>query len=102
MIEAGKPVFGICRGLQEINVLFGGTLSHEACGGCHQRGSWDASHDLFDHRHEVALNSVHEQGIDRLGAGLAVEALATDDGLVEATFARACGGDVLGVQRHAE
>ncbi|WP_174291574.1 gamma-glutamyl-gamma-aminobutyrate hydrolase family protein [Sphingomonas bacterium] len=120
MIEAGKPVYGICRGLQEINVLFGGTLSSERCAGRHHPGSWDAEYDtLFDHRHEVVLteggalsiaagtrhltvNSVHEQGIDRLGEGLAVEAVASDDALIEAFSATPCGGDVLAVQWHPE
>lgn len=120
MIEAGKPVFGVCRGLQELNVLFGGTLSHEACRGRHHRGSWDgAYHELFDHRHDVRLidggrlsaatgcrqltvNSVHEQGVDRLGYGLTIEAVAEDDGLVEAFSARPCGAQVLGVQWHPE
>ncbi|WP_375393576.1 gamma-glutamyl-gamma-aminobutyrate hydrolase family protein [uncultured Sphingomonas sp.] len=41
MIEAGKPVYGVCRGLQEINVLFGGTLSSERCAGRHHLGSWE-------------------------------------------------------------
>ncbi|PWS21061.1 peptidase C26, partial [Enterococcus faecium] len=53
MIDTGKPVFGICRGLQEINVLFGGslrTLDH----GSHLRGNWaDDYADLFDHVHPV-------------------------------------------------
>lgn len=120
MIEAGKPVFGICRGLQEINVLFGGTLSTDACRGRHHRGSWDGCFDeLFGHCHDVELNetgllaratglrrmsvnSVHEQGIDRLGGGLSVEAIAADDGLIEAIWARPCGADVLAVQWHPE
>ncbi|MES2054853.1 MAG: gamma-glutamyl-gamma-aminobutyrate hydrolase family protein [Pseudomonadota bacterium] len=120
MIEIGKPVFGICRGLQEINVLFGGTLSTEACHGRHHRGSWGGCLDeMFGHCHDVELsdagvlaratgrrrllvNSVHEQGIDRLGAGLSIEAVAADDGLVEAVWARPCGGDVLAVQWHPE
>jgi putative glutamine amidotransferase len=120
MIEAGKPVFGICRGLQEINVLFGGTLSTEACHGRHHRGSWDGCFDeLFGHchdvelndagllaratgRHRMSVNSVHEQGIDRLGGGLSIEAVAADDGLVEAISARPCGADVLAVQWHPE
>lgn len=120
MIEAGKPVFGICRGLQEINVLFGGTLSTECCRGRHHRGSWDGCFDeLFGHCHDVDLrdggmlarsigrrrmsvNSVHEQGIDRLGGGLSVEAVAADDGLIEAIRARPCGADVLAVQWHPE
>ena len=120
IIEAGKPLFGICRGLQEINVLFGGTLSTDACAGRHHLGSWDHDYaDLFSHRHDVALtdggflsralgerrltvNSVHEQGIARLGAGLSVEALAVGDHLIEAVSARPCDADVIGVQWHPE
>jgi len=120
MIERGRPVFGICRGFQEINVLFGGTLSPERCGGRHLRGSWDDGYDaLFGRRHDVLLfdggflarcsgsagatvTSVHEQGVDRLGSGLSVEAGAAEDGLVEAISARPCGGDVLAVQWHSE
>lgn len=120
MIEAGKPVFGICRGLQEINVLFGGTLCAAADAGRHHRGAWEGDYDsLFHHGHDVELsargrlsratgarrmrvNSVHQQGIDRLGGGLSVEAIAADDGLVEAVSARPCGADVLGVQWHPE
>jgi putative glutamine amidotransferase len=120
IIEAGKPLFGICRGLQEINVLFGGTLSHDACAGRHHLGSWDRDYtELFNHRHDVALteggvlaraigerhltvNSVHEQGIDRLGAGLAVEAIAVGDRLIEAVSARPCDAAVVGVQWHPE
>jgi putative glutamine amidotransferase len=117
MIEAGKPVYGICRGLQEINVLFGGTLCQSDR---HHRGSWDDDYaELFEHRHAVDLtaggvlatasgcrrmdvNSVHQQGVDRLGSGLFVEATASDDGLVEAVRATGCGADVLAVQWHPE
>lgn len=119
MIERGKPVYGICRGLQEINVLFGGTLSGEACRDRHHAGAAADYAAQFRHRHEVALtdggrlaratglsrlsvNSVHEQAIDRLGDGLAVEAIATGDGVVEAIAARPCGGEVLAVQWHPE
>jgi len=118
MVEAGKPVFGICRGLQEINVLFGGSLSAERCSGHHRGGGHDFA-ALFDHRHEVELtaggrlaaatgvqrlvvNSVHEQAVDRLGSGLRVEAVSAGDGVVEAVAARPCGGDVLAVQWHPE
>jgi len=120
MIEAGRPVFGICRGLQELNVLFGGTLTAELGHGRHHRdGEGLAFEDLFEHRHDVTLveggmlaaatgarrlevNSVHRQGVDRLGSGLAIEALAADDGLIEAFSARPCGGEVLAVQWHPE
>jgi putative glutamine amidotransferase len=122
MIEAQKPVFGICRGFQEINVALGGTLRrdtsesddlirHHAPDGV----SFDA---MFDHRHPVELveggllahayvnpslkvNSVHYQGIGRLADGLSVEALAPD-GLIEAYSAHPNGAPLLAVQWHPE
>jgi gamma-glutamyl-gamma-aminobutyrate hydrolase PuuD len=120
MIEAGRPVFGICRGLQELNVLFGGTLTTQLPSDHHRAVESETAYaDLFEHRHDVDLtpggllagasavrrlsvNSVHHQGIDRLGGGLRVEAIACDDGLVEAFSARPCGGQVLAVQWHPE
>ncbi len=120
MIEAGRPVFGICRGLQELNVLFGGTLTDTLQDG-HYRSTTDETpyESLFDHVHDVELQaggllanataqrrisvtSVHRQGIDRLGDGLTIEARAVSDGLVEAFSARPCGGSVLAVQWHPE
>lgn len=119
MIEAGRPVFGICRGLQELNVLFGGSLARAPGDEDHyRRGGWGTYDDLFEHRHAVDLvaggvlatatgerrltvNSVHQQSIDRLGQGLRVEATA-DDGVIEAIAAKPCGGDVIGVQWHPE
>jgi putative glutamine amidotransferase len=120
MIEAGKPVFGICRGLQELNVLFGGTLSAEVGHAGHYRyDAGCASDDLFDLHHPIEIvgdgpltqmlgrgrrlvNSVHQQGIDRLGRGLSTEAVAPDDGLIEAVWAKPCGAPVIGVQWHPE
>ena len=120
-IEAGRPVFGICRGLQELNVLFGGTLAADVgdAGHHHAAGDDRTLAELFDHRHaievigdgllasaigpgSVSVNSVHRQGIDRLGTGLTIEAIAPEDGLVEAVSARPCGAPVLGVQWHPE
>lgn len=122
MIDAAKPVFGICRGFQEINVALGGSLRrdtsvnealirHHAPDGV----GFDA---MFDHRHPVALakggmleraygkaaldvNSVHYQGIGRLADGLTAEAHAPD-GLVEAYSARPNGAPLLAVQWHPE
>ena len=121
-LDLGKPVFGICRGLQELNVAFGGTLRRDlGKSGVHashhapQDASWD---DMFRNGHEVELaedgmlarafgkrrihvNSVHFQGIDRLADHLQVEATATD-GIIEAVSANINGATVLGVQWHPE
>ncbi len=98
---AGKPVFGICRGLQLINVAHGGTLYQDI--GTQKTGSLthrDAA--AYDHNfHEVdilpgtrleallrerrhKINSVHHQGVKDLAPGFTVEALSPDDGVIEA------------------
>lgn len=122
MIDAGRPVFGICRGFQEINVALGGTLRRDTSASddlLRHHAPDDVSFDaMFDHRHPVELaeggvlagaygkraldvNSVHYQGIGKLADGLAVEALAPD-GLVEAYSARPNGAPLLAVQWHPE
>jgi putative glutamine amidotransferase len=122
MIDAQKPVFGICRGFQEINVALGGTLRRDTSTSdelirhhAPDNVSFDA---MFDHRHPVELteggmlanayakpalnvNSVHYQGIGTLAEGLSVEARAPD-GLVEAYSARPNGAPLLAVQWHPE
>jgi putative glutamine amidotransferase len=119
MIESGKPVFGICRGLQELNVLFGGTLRDAGEPHHLDTNAREVPFEaLFAHDHEVLLppgsrlgagpaqtirvNSVHRQGIDRLGRGLSVDAICADDHLVEAFSSRPCGADVMAVQWHPE
>ncbi len=121
MMTRGKTVFGICRGFQELNVAFGGTLRRvgEAEGDIAHHAPPNASlAAMFAHYHPVTpmpggqlaaafgtdailVNSVHYQGVDRLGAGLAVEARAPD-GLVEAFSGRRGQGRVLAVQWHPE
>ncbi len=122
MTDLGRPVFGICRGLQEINVAFGGTLRRDTSASAaliaHHAPESAGFEAMFGHEHEVALvqggilsralgrdrlrvNSVHFQGVDRLGAGLAVEATAPDD-LVEAFSAWVNGAPVIAAQWHPE
>ena len=89
-LRRGLPVFGICRGLQLLNVFFGGTL-HQHIEGHSRREGCDRLHPvcaeggllcaLYGPRFTV--NSAHHQAVDRLGAGLRVLARA-DDGTVEA------------------
>jgi putative glutamine amidotransferase len=121
-LAQGKPVFGICRGFQELNVHFGGTLARDMAtpGRAIQHHSAEgvAFDAMFAHAHPVdiqpgglleglygarqlTVNSVHYQGAAKLGAGLRVEAVAPD-GVVEA-FSRLDGSaPVLAVQWHPE
>lgn len=122
MIELGKPVFGICRGFQELNVAFGGTLRRDMAIHPeltpHHAPSEYAFDKFFEHTHPVHLLaggilhgaygrqelnviSVHYQGVAKLGDGLRVEAVAPD-GVVEAFSADVNGAQVLAVQWHPE
>lgn len=115
----GKPVLGICRGAQLINVAFGGTMIQDIAS---QRPAaithfdpsrYDALHHrvqiepgsslagLYQGKHEGWVNSIHHQAINRLGGDLDVEARCPDDGMVEAIRARG-SRFVVGVQWHPE
>lgn len=121
-IRIGMPLLAICRGLQEINVACGGTLHarvHEVPGyRVHKENPDDPVEDQYAPAHPVGftpggllqtltgesgatVNSVHSQGVDRLGESLVVEARA-DDGLVEAFTIAAAPGFTLAVQWHPE
>ncbi len=122
IVERGVPLLALCRGFQELNVAFGGTL--------HQHVEEIAGR--FDHREDknqpldaqyapvhnvlltpggrlemlagtatIKVNSLHSQGIDRLGQGLAVEAVAPD-GQIEGVRVRDARAFALGVQWHPE
>lgn len=103
---AGKPVLGICRGLQAINVFFGGTLVQDLPGHSAVEGA-DRLHGVrtaasFLSRicgEEAMVNSAHHQAADRLGSGLEAVQWAMD-GVVEALEHRTM--PVWGVQWHPE
>lgn len=122
MIDLQKPIFGICRGFQEINVALGGTLRRDTSASDdllrHHAPDGAAFSAMFEHRHPVELakgglladayakpvldvNSVHYQGIGTLADSLTVEARAPD-GLIEAYSARPNGAPLLAVQWHPE
>ena len=121
-IRVGMPLFAVCRGYQEMNVAFGGTLHqlvHEVPGyRVHKEDPDDPVEVQYAPSHQVeftdggllhrisgqrqaAVNSLHSQAVDRLGEELQVEAVA-DDGLVEGFTVRNAPGFTLGVQWHPE
>lgn len=121
-IAAGMPVFGICRGFQEMNVAFGGTLHqevHKVAGlSDHREDKDDSLDEQYGPAHEVrltaggvmagllgqeriAVNSLHGQGIDDLAPTLKIEATAPD-GLIEAYSVSTAKSFALAVQWHPE
>jgi putative glutamine amidotransferase len=116
------PLFAVCRGFQEMNVSFGGSLHqkvHEVPGyHLHKENPDDPLELQYSASHQVefveggllhrmtgkkgaAVNSLHSQAVDQVGEELEVEAWA-DDGLVEAFTVRNAPGFTLGVQWHPE
>lgn len=121
-IAAGKPTLCLCRGFQELNVAFGGTLHqhvHEIAGRADHREDKNAELDeQYGPAHPVTIlpgclladiagagifqvNSLHSQGIDRLASALHADAVAPD-GTVEAVSMPAAKDFLLGVQWHPE
>jgi len=121
-IARGVPVLGICRGFQEMNVAFGGTLLQAVQD---EPGRMDHREDLeaeletqYGPAHAIEIvpggrlseitgvaramvNSLHSQGVDQLGAGLRIEAHAPD-GLIEAFSVIEAREFALAVQWHPE
>jgi putative glutamine amidotransferase len=118
-VTAGKPVFGICRGLQVVNVTYGGTLYQDIStqrpqARLHRDGE---AYDRHFHPVQVVagtrlenllgacasekINSIHHQGIKDLAPDFVAEALCPDDGTIEAIRHR---GDawIAAVQWHPE
>lgn len=122
VIGAGMPLLAICRGFQEMNVAYGGTLwqkLHEVPGFNVHREDIDAPLDVqYGPAHEVELvrdgvlrglagcdrievNSLHSQGVQELGRDLEVEARAPD-GVIEAFRVRNAASFAIAVQWHPE
>jgi putative glutamine amidotransferase len=122
-IDDGKPLLGVCRGMQIINLAAGGTLYQDLA----EQMAGSIKHDYFPfggsnlrrdylaHEVEVArdsrlahvfgdgalkVNSMHHQGVKEVGGGLIVTATAPD-GLVEG-LESSNGRYVVGVQWHPE
>ncbi|MDB5776622.1 MAG: glutamine amidotransferase protein [Herbaspirillum sp.] len=117
-IEAGKPVLGICRGCQLINVAFGGSLYQDIASDvpaaiAHVNELYDSNyHELqfpagssltamLNTKNVPLVNSIHHQAIRDLGRDLQIEAVSCTDQIVEAVrYKRA--PFVMGLQWHPE
>ena len=121
-VETGQPILGVCRGFQEFNVAFGGTLHPEIRdipGRMNHRMPPDGTmEEKFAHRHiitlqksgrfaeifgadEVLVNSLHGQGIEDAGPRVIVEGHAPD-GTQEAIHIDGAAGFAMAVQWHPE
>ena len=118
-VAAGKPVFGVCRGFQLINVMYGGTLWQDIEAQRPQSLNHRALGKYEHHLHGITIvpgtrlaqlypgqpggtaNSIHHQGIRDLAPGFVAEAHCPDDGLIEA-IRRDGPVYVAGVQWHPE
>lgn len=121
-VARGVPIFGICRGFQEINVAFGGTLHpeiREIPGRMNHRMPPNGTlEQKFEYRHKVSLtqggqfhqllraeevlvNSLHGQGILERGARIVIEGYAPDE-TPEAIVVDAAPGFAMAVQWHPE
>ncbi len=121
-VEVGQPVFGICRGFQEMNVAMGGTLYpeiRELPGRMNHRMPPDGTlEEKFELRHDVRFtpggvfhrvmgaevvrtNTLHGQGIKQAGPRVVVDGHA-EDGTPEAIYVEGAPGFTLAVQWHPE
>ena len=126
-VARGVPVLAICRGFQELNVALGGSLHQRLQdlpdrkdqstpmqasakvrqGKAHSirvtQGGW--LHKLAGTT-EISVNSLHNQGIDRLAPGLIIEGVAPDGTIEAVSVAKTCSGSApgftVGVQWHPE
>lgn len=108
-VKAEKPVFGICKGMQLINVYFGGTILQDMpedskeVHAQHSDGT-DSLHKVFPFHKKISfpsriVNSAHHQCIERLGDGLEVSHIAADE-VIEGIYHKTL--PIIGLQWHPE
>ena len=110
-----KPIFGICYGLQALNVWRNGTLRQHIPGGVHDQWKVAEAHLIALERasriaglltssdlQAVRVNSSHHQSVLIPGDGLSVVGACKEDGVIEAVELSQADQFVVGVQWHPE
>lgn len=102
--NANKPIFGICAGIQEINVIFGGTLhqnvpNHEFRDGKKHIVHINDNTILYDiyNKNKIEVNSYHKQAVKDLAKGFKLAGVS-EDGIIEAIEK----DNIIAVQWHPE
>ncbi len=114
-INKGIPILGICRGMQLLNIYFGGSLesnisSHFTADYPHNRGilpvkkiKLHSNSHLFDavKKEEIKINSFHDQGIKTLGSGMKITS-QEPNGVIQSIECESSANTIVGVQWHPE
>ena len=121
-LDIGMPIFAVCRGFQELNVLLGGTLHQQIHEVEEYLDHREDKNDLIEKGYGpahtisikkdsmlsnltdqdiVSVNSLHGQGVDRIATGVKIEAVA-EDGVIEAFKVTETSGFAYAVQWHPE
>lgn len=118
--EAGKPILGVCRGHQLINVALGGTMyqdiqTQNESAQCHRDGDiydkldhditispGSVLSDIYEGLTEGRINSIHHQAVKELGKGLVAQAHSIPDKIIESIWLEDSSHYVLGIQWHPE
>ena len=108
--EAGKPILGVCRGHQVLNVAFGGSLIQDVPNAANHVNLGKAGDNVHPvhachpfmqdlYGQDFSVNSSHHQAVDMLGCGL-IATCTSEDGILEGFIHE--NGRVIGVQFHPE
>ncbi|CCK20251.1 gamma-glutamyl-gamma-aminobutyrate hydrolase family protein [Lactococcus laudensis] len=110
-IKQNKPIVGVCRGMQLVNVALGGSLNQQIQNHWQEKAMTQTSHDVLISKHspldliygrKAHVNSFHRQSLKQLAPQLEVIAKSLDDHIVEAVQSTDPNLRFLGVQWHPD
>ncbi|MDR1567436.1 MAG: gamma-glutamyl-gamma-aminobutyrate hydrolase family protein [Streptococcaceae bacterium] len=110
-IRQGKPIFGVCRGMQLVNVAIGGTLMQKVENHWQSAPYTQPTHSIKNKKDSVlskiygrksTVNSFHQQAIKQIASPLKISALSPEDEVIEAVESIDSTLKFLGVQWHPD